>query len=218
MEAEHLAGTITDPNVQAATLADVAKALAAAGQGERALRLVSTIPDKQWQEEALASVAVALVAAGQGQRAERLARTITDNQFLLAPALGSVAAALARAGQGQRAEHLARTITEPGRDEAQASVVLALAGAGEGYRAGRLARTITNPDTQARTLADVAATLPSLDSDPEHGRSRRILAELLASSSWHYALPVLASLDPAAASRTGTALLDILKAQSSADK
>ena len=157
--AEALAHSITDPSRQAQALADVARALAAAGlhdQAEQAAiqaeALARSITNPSGQAQALPDVARALADVGLHDRAEAFARSIT-NPYLQAQALGGVAQALAAAGLHDRAEALARSITNPYLQAlALGGVARALAAAGLHDRAEALARSITNPYLQALAL------------------------------------------------------------------
>jgi hypothetical protein len=127
-----------------------------------------------------------------------------------------VAEALVAAGQQEQAEQVARAITDPDRQaEALARVVEALA-AGQEERAGHLgvdaeqvARSLTDPDQQAAALAEVAAAWAKREGNSAQARSRRIVAEILASNLWYQAMPVLTSLDPKITISIGTAILNI---------
>ena len=82
---------------RAGALTGVAKALAAAGQPERAEQLARSITKSDGQMSALTAVAKALAAAGQPERAEQLARSITKSERQLS-ALTEVALVLAEDG------------------------------------------------------------------------------------------------------------------------
>jgi hypothetical protein len=92
-----------------------------------------------------------------------------------------VAEAWAAAGQIKQAESVARTI----------------------------ARTITDPDEQTKTLLRVAETGASQEDKWTQSRSRALVAEVLASSPWYYAMSALASLEASAATSIGLAILNI---------
>ena len=178
--AEALATSITDLGQQAQALAQVAGALAGAGQYQQAAVLAGqaeaaarAITDPGSQVQALAQVAEVLAGAGQYQQAaalagqaEAAARAITDPDSQ-ANALARVAEALAGAGQYQQAEAAARAITSPGQQAyALAQVAEILAGAGQHQQAAVLAgqaqaaaRGITDPYSQANALARVAEAL-----------------------------------------------------------
>ncbi len=107
--------SITGPDRQAGALAQVARALAGAGQHEQAARVA--------------------------RQAEAVARSITDPDPH-AGALAQVAGALAGAGQHEQAEAVARSITSPDRQAgALARVARALAGAGHAAETGREDKT-----------------------------------------------------------------------------
>jgi hypothetical protein len=94
------ARSITDPYWQAQALAEVAGALAQAGQHDRAEQTARSITDPDQQAQTLAKVAGALAEAGQHDRAEQTARSITDPDRQ-AQALADVARTLAQAGDAQ---------------------------------------------------------------------------------------------------------------------
>ena len=162
--AEVAARSITNPYyLQAQAMVQVAWALAAAGQHERAEATARSITDPDSLAEALAGVARTLAAAGQREAAggmagdaEVAARSITDPDSQ-AQAMVQVAWALAAAGQHKRAEATARSITDPSwQAEALLRVVWELAAAGQHERAEATARSITNPHSQAEALLQVA--------------------------------------------------------------
>ena len=154
--AKAAAHSITDPDGQASALAQVAEALASAGQHNEAVKVADqaeaaarSITDRIMQADALAQAAEALASAGQHERAEAVARSIADS-YWQASALAEVAQALAKAGQHEeavkvadQAEAVARSITDPGL---QASPLVqtaeALAEAGNTHSARRLAAVI----------------------------------------------------------------------------
>jgi tetratricopeptide (TPR) repeat protein len=153
--------------------AQVAAALAQAGQHQQAEAIARSITSPDWQASALAQVAAALAGAGKYQQAEAIARSITSPDWQMR-ALAQVAGALAGAGRHQQAEAipmqaeaLARSIAHPGSQaSALAQVAGALAGAGRhqqaealAMEAEALARSITNPGSQAHALAQVAGAL-----------------------------------------------------------
>jgi tetratricopeptide (TPR) repeat protein len=196
--AEQIAQSITHPHEQARTLAEVAMAVAAAGDRDRARELADraeqiarSITDPGEQEDILARVAAAAARAGDCDRAERIARSIThpDEQ---AEALAAVAAAAARAGDCDRAERIARSITDP--DE-QARALAEVAAEADDYdRAERIARSITHPYTQALALAGMASRI----SEPT--RARSWIGGALAAGPWWVPLEALARTDPVALS------------------
>jgi hypothetical protein len=169
IRAEALARSITSPDKRARALAEVARALAEAGQHEQAASMAShaetvtrAITGGYAPVQALAVVAVAraLAEAGQHEQAETIARSITrpDKQArALAEVAVAVAGTLAKAGQHEQAETVARSITGPdAQAQALAAVAEALAKASQHEQAETVARFITSPDKQARALAAVA--------------------------------------------------------------
>ena len=158
----------------------VAEAWAAAGQPQRAEQVARRLRNSDRQPEALMRLAEALAAAGQLERAQRVARSLGDLDRQV-ETLMRVAEALA-ATQPERAKQLALEVE-------------------------RYARSFTYEPHRAETLSRVAAVLARRNENSARDGSVRIVAEILGSDSWYYAMPVLASLDPAAAASTGTALL-----------
>jgi hypothetical protein len=168
-----VARSITDPGAQAVALADVARALAKAGQHEQA-----------------GAVAI---------RAEAVARSITD-PYWYAVALADVARALAKAGQHERggvvavrSEAAARSITNPYRQaRALAQAVRALAGAGQYERAESVARSITDPEEQADAFAELAIRHSQIGAS---SFAFRIAAALCSVAEWSVAACIVLSLD-----------------------
>ena len=176
--------SLPDQMNRAAALADVARALVAIGQSDRAEEAATaaeqaaraiTSPDRQ--AGALADVARALAAIGQSDRAEqvataaeRAARAITDPNRQ-AGALADVAVAIAKiGGQSDRAEQVARAITDPDlQARALTAVSRTLAEIGQSDRAEqvataaeRAARAIADPNRQAEVLTAVSRTLAEI--------------------------------------------------------
>ena len=168
-----VARSITDPDMQARALADVAAALAKDGQPEQAASVAGqaetaarSITDPDTQAHVLADVAAALAEDGQPEQAasvagqaETAARSITDPDTQ-ARALTDVAEALAGARLYEQAITAAQSITDPAfRTHSVARVAAALAKDGQPEQAIAVARSITNPNAQASALAGVAAAL-----------------------------------------------------------
>ncbi|MFE5199042.1 hypothetical protein ACFQ93_36005 [Streptomyces sp. NPDC056601] len=158
--------SITDSEHRARALADVARALATAGNADRAEAIARNIDDSDERARALADVARALATAGNADRAEAIARNIDDSDER-ARALADVARALATAGNADRAEAIARNIDDPpyGRELAQAlaDVAVAVAQLGDvdqakalASEAEAIARRIVWPDRGEGLLGSVA--------------------------------------------------------------
>ncbi|MFJ4536590.1 tetratricopeptide repeat protein [Streptomyces tibetensis] len=179
-DAEQIARAITvrddiprmgdEPDDLETTMAEVAGAVAAVGDHDRAEQIARTITHPQEQARALIAVAGAVAEAGDHERAaglaahaEQNARTIT-NPLEQAWALVAVAGAVAEAGDHERAaglaahaEQIARTITDPDQQAwALVDVAGAVAAAGDHERAEQIARTLTDAGEQAKALAGVA--------------------------------------------------------------
>jgi hypothetical protein len=82
--------------------------------------------------------------------------------------------------------------------------------AGQPERAEQLAHTIPDPDRQAQVLTELAVVLAKHASTAASICSCRVTATSLTSSLWFRAMPVLASLAPAAVAAAGAAILDVL--------
>ena len=141
------ADPFTSPKWQAVTLAQVAQALAEAGQHEQAARVADqaetiarSLTSPHEQADALAQVAQTLAEAGLHEQAARVA---------------------------DQAETIARSLTSPHQQaDALAQVAQTLAEAGLHEQAARvadqaetIARSLTSPHQQADALAQVAQTL-----------------------------------------------------------
>ncbi len=203
--AEQLASAITDPEWQARALADVARALAQAGQfadaeqaATAAEQAARTITHPEWQARALAEVAGAFARVEARDHAEKVAaaavqaaRTITHPD-MQARALADVARTLARDGEladaeqvAAAAEQIARTITDPvWRAQALVEVAGALLKAGAhadaeqvAAAAEQAARTITHPDTEAHVLANVARTFAQIGAHVRAGQIASIISD-----------------------------------------
>jgi tetratricopeptide (TPR) repeat protein len=189
--AEALARGFTDPYQRTRALARLARAVAAAGEHDRARTLTTeaerisrSVTDPDQRTWALTGLAQAMATVGEYHRAEQIARDITEPD-LRAWALAGLAKAMAAAGEYDRAESLTtdaerigRGITSPYRlARALAGLAQAIA-AGEQSRARtltteaeRIGRGITDPHQQARVLADVAEAVAAAG---EYDRAERI--------------------------------------------
>jgi tetratricopeptide (TPR) repeat protein len=158
---------------RAYALADVAEALARAGDTDQALAVAQAITDAQSRAYALAVVAGVLAEAGDTGQALTIAQMAPDGRWR-AQALTRVAGALVQAGQTESARHLAdqaltaaQAITDDlGRAYALASVARTLAEAGQTESARRAAdqaltaaQAITSDWLRASTLAEIAGAL-----------------------------------------------------------
>ncbi|MFJ9820752.1 hypothetical protein ACIRU3_36895 [Streptomyces sp. NPDC101151] len=182
-EAEAVARTVIGVHAQSEAWADVAEAMARAGEADRFQSLAGdaeatalAIPEPNLRVPALASLGAAMARAGEPARAEDLirdaeavARTITDPQVQRSASVKVVLAkAVTRAGNAghvdglaRDAEAVARTITSPFlRAQALRTAAEVVARAGDAARAETMARTITGSFSQAgalRTVAEVVA-------------------------------------------------------------
>jgi hypothetical protein len=112
------------------------------------------------------------------------------------------------------AETATREITDPDAQTWALSVlVAAVVATGDHDRAVRLAREITNPDIQAQVLSNAALTIlqsgkgKMICQKAEVVSLKTFLAEAICTSSWLWALPALAQLDPLALQATCDVLL-----------
>ena len=142
--AEDVAGRIEDPEERARALAEVAGALARAGDAEGAWRIaedaVSTVEGIRWPEErarALSGVAGALARVGDTGRVRRIAEDAVSTAERIrwpeerARALAEVADALTRASAIDEALKIITMIDEPNfRSRAQPAIIKALVGKG----------------------------------------------------------------------------------------
>ena len=168
IDARGIAESITDENLKASALADIAKALAAtdpdraAGLIADAERIAQSITSNGLRAIALADITGTL-AATDPDRAERIARSIT-REVWKARALADVARGLA-ATDPDRAERIAQSITrEALQEEAIAEIAGALA-ATDPDRAERIAQSITSDGWKAIALGRVARALAATDPD-----------------------------------------------------
>jgi tetratricopeptide (TPR) repeat protein len=159
-EAERLGDSVTHPTRREWARADVAGAVAAAGEYARAEAIARNIADLDWREMALAGVAGATAATGDYDKAEAIARSITS-AYRQARALVELAQKLADAGEREQAaplalaaEALAPTITDvPCQAEVLTGVALVMAAIGEQERAETIASSITEPNHQTPRCA-----------------------------------------------------------------
>jgi hypothetical protein len=169
--------TSSDRDRQARSLAEMAGAIAAAGDWDQAETIARSITDRCWQTRALAAVAGAIAAVDPDRarhlagQAETVARSITYSGEQ-AEVLAAVAGAIAAAGDPDRAETIARSIPyESERAKALAAVAGAIA-AVDPDRARHLAgqaetatHSITRSGQKARALAVVAGAIAAVDPD-----------------------------------------------------
>ena len=198
LRAEALATSITDPFKRTDALAQVAAALAKAGQPEQAAAITNqaekaaqSIPDPSRRVEALARVAALLAEAGQREQASAIAeqaqtvsRSITEPSRHVS-ALALVAAVLAEARQYEQAQAVTRSITDPAEQAqvlAREAIILAQAGQREqaGTVAGQAeetARSVTDPSRRADTIKEVTALLAAIVADEQAGKDARSITD-----------------------------------------
>ncbi|GLW29020.1 hypothetical protein Areg01_19600 [Actinoplanes regularis] len=174
-DAEQIARSIADSYWRDQALSEVAPALAAAGDRDRAEQIARALTDTGMRESTLTEVAREMAAAGEHDRAERVARSITDRiQQVLA--LADVVRGVAAAGDHGRAEQIARSIPDPylpGRAQALADVVREMAVAGDHDRAEQIARSVPDPYWQVQALVMVIGAVAGTGDDD---RVRRLAA------------------------------------------
>ncbi|WP_345542111.1 hypothetical protein [Phytohabitans rumicis] len=180
IRAEALARSITDPDSQAEALIGLIKALAAAGEPDRAVMLatsvehaVRSVPDSRGWERSLSSVARMFAAAGDADRARQIARSLKYAQDQ-APVLTALVSTYAAAGKidwavavANEAQRLTRSIMDLSW-QAWALSNLAEAFAGGGLTdhavtvattAEQIVRSIAEPHFQARAQSDLVKVL-----------------------------------------------------------
>jgi hypothetical protein len=161
---EALARSISAPDIQAAALDAVIKAIAETGNWDRAEQLARTVGDPNVEVKALTSVATVLATAGHWKRAEQLAHTLPSRAHV--QVLRSVASTMARAGQLDRAERVVHTLpNRASQAGALAAVATALAGVGHWDHAEQFARKVATPSVRARALGAIAARLAGVERD-----------------------------------------------------
>ncbi|MGH3380757.1 MAG: hypothetical protein ACRDP6_39090 [Actinoallomurus sp.] len=216
---------LTAPYRQAAVLAELVRAVEAAGDlgGAQTLAgqveaLARSIHDPYWRAQELAMLAdlVKALATGDLDQAETIARSITDpdKQAQALADLANVAAVVGDLRRAQtlanEAETLARSITDSAQQaSALTELIKTVAAAGDLGRAQALSNeaetlvlSITDPDQQAWALAKLAKAVAVADdadraktSGPD--KTRRLLALALRCDSWTTSLKALARIAPA---------------------
>ncbi|GIG93169.1 hypothetical protein [Plantactinospora endophytica] len=160
VQAERIARAISSYDWDAAKLTVVARAVAIAGDADRAERIANALADPDRRIQALSEVAVA--AAGDPDRAERIAGTIPA-VYRRALALAAVAETVAGAGDRTRAATLARAAEQVARtvpaasQQAQALTAAARAAAvaGDSEHAETIACRIPDPGDRVSALVEV---------------------------------------------------------------
>ncbi|MEK8145111.1 hypothetical protein NKH18_38070 [Streptomyces sp. M10(2022)] len=146
---------------QAGALVTVARAVADAGDRQRAEAIARSITEPNGHEEALVCVARAVAKAGDHQQAQMTVCFITD-PVRQASALREVVEAVADAGKHQQAETIARSITEPYQQAPALSYVAeAVAKAGEQTRAVRLIADALRLDKWRYSVETLVQVVPA---------------------------------------------------------
>ncbi|MDG4788636.1 trypsin-like peptidase domain-containing protein [Micromonospora sp. WMMD1102] len=194
--------------------AQLAKALVAADELERAAKVASGIRDEHWQAIVLARLALRQVVLGDDERAQETVAGITD-PTRRATALLRVARTAAQQGRTEWAGRLVRSAEAMCPDHVGANLrsmylgelARALHAVDEPTEATKiqahaeaLAHGITDRGQRAWALTDLArAALARSGSDPHAGQTgRRLLALALSVGSWAAPLRVLVETDPTA--------------------
>ncbi|HSX38337.1 MAG TPA: hypothetical protein VLE95_05845, partial [Chlamydiales bacterium] len=144
---------------------DISKALAEAGDVERALEVAISIPDVDGQALAFGDISKTLAKAGDVERALEVAMLISDAAFedisnRQELAFGDISIALAEAGDVERALEVAMLIPGVDRQEsAFAGISTALAQAGNVGRAVEVARFISDVCSQEWAFVCISTTL-----------------------------------------------------------
>ncbi|WIN00228.1 hypothetical protein ACTOB_003922 [Actinoplanes oblitus] len=156
---------------------DIARAVATAGDPDRAERIVRTIDRTDQRVDGLCAIAVA--AAGHPGRAHDIARSIPET-YRQATALAAVSEAVAASGDRTSAARLARLAERIARDipaasqQAQAltAAARAAAGAGDAQRAEEIVLGIPDPADRVTALVELAAA-----SEPDRSLSLAVMAQ-----------------------------------------
>jgi len=164
--AYEIACSISDSEMQAQALRELAAALVQAQRWEQAEEIARSISDSEQQAGVLGALAASLAQAQRWEQAERLwtqaeevARSISDSKQQ-AGVLGALGASLAQAQRWEQAEEVARSISD---SKQQAGVLGALgaslAQAQRWEQAEEVARSISDSKQQAWALRLLGASL-----------------------------------------------------------
>jgi len=195
-EAAYATTLSLDPGDRDMVLAEVAHALAQAGQYDRAEAIAETIPNPVWQAPARSWVTQALAKAGLCDRAEAVARSVPDVTNWQGFAMAEVAEALIRAGLYEKAEAMARSIPDPDwRSSALFVLTEELVKAGLNERAELIVQSVSAKGLHAKALVTVATGLARAG---ESAKARQLIARAWAVGHWTVPLKVAASLEPQA--------------------
>ncbi|MEV6236984.1 hypothetical protein [Lentzea sp. NPDC051838] len=201
--AERVARTIPMPYQRALTLVGLARTLMAAGAHDEAERIARDIGLPHQRAQIMAELSCAVAAAGRHADARRLVaesepslRASTDAEPL-ARALTTLAKAMFATGEQAEAARLVADaelaiggIFDDRRHAAPLTeLAVVLAAAGARAQAEKMARGLANGDERAQALTKLAEAVGQPDAD-------RLLAEVLATSSWVPVLPGLVKIHP----------------------
>ena len=214
-QAEDAARAIEHPDQQALALIDFTRALAAAGQAERAITVALAIPTEDRQADALSEIARLAAARGELGLAERAARAITVRGGQ-PPALLSVAWNAARAGNLARAEQIVASIADQewrqlglhtiqAQRDAPPAAPTELDTPPTFHPRPKTASATTDAEQQAQDL------LRGVDAMPDQPMAARLLAEAMRAGPCAPALASLSRVDQPAALAAADTLLTLLR-------
>ncbi|MGP4101095.1 hypothetical protein [Nonomuraea sp. KM90] len=181
---------IVHPDQRARALTALARAAAARGHTDAAVRIAGAVTDPYERDRALTGAARAAAAGGDLERAAAFTRHISA-ESRAALLLDLMRDDPARAGRlSGRAMAAILDLADPDhRAELLTMYAQALAAAGDRDGAEAAARTIPDVPTRARALAGIATRA-------EPAGARRLAAEILGTEAWTTSLGVLARLEP----------------------
>ncbi|MCX3285648.1 hypothetical protein OR263_02720 [Streptomyces sp. NEAU-H22] len=170
--ASRASADIYSPEKRSKALVEIATALAASGQSQRALDLTGQITKEENRSRALTYIAGHLARTGNHRQAEELILAMRAPGWR-SQGLAELAVAVARAGDVSRAITLARSVNEPSwRAQALAEVALTAAHAGQRSSAERMAaeaaetaRDVIEPSKLYRAITDIAEAVLGVDAD-----------------------------------------------------
>ncbi|WP_030343188.1 hypothetical protein [Streptomyces sp. NRRL S-1022] len=208
-----VAHTLSNSNLRAWMLREVACAFAAAGDIEPAEEIARGLPSVL-RADVLTNVARALSAAGHTEQARAsvevaaaIMRSAAD-RHTYDHVRTDIAVVMGRVGRIDQAEELGNSLVDlTSRGRALAGVAAALARSGMAKRAGALAdavdalaRSMSETDRPHQLLCDLATSV-----QPEKARQR--LARALLSGGWRSCLEALAHVEPASVHAIATEVL-----------
>ncbi|MDI9519804.1 MAG: hypothetical protein QM308_01400, partial [Bacillota bacterium] len=167
-EAVKIANSITEPFFRVQALVDIARALAQAGNNDKAVDIAmlannaaNSITEPYYKSEALVNIARALAQAGNNEEAVKIsklainaANSITE-PYDKSKVLVNIARALAQAGNNEEAVKIANSITDPYyKSKALVNIARTLVQTGNNDKAVDIANSITEPFFRVQALVD----------------------------------------------------------------